>query len=496
MATINFLTIPTLRIPGVFSEVDASQANGLQIPQRTLLIGQKLSGGTATADVAVIASNVADAKVQFGVGSMLVSMYNQYRITDPTTEVWFLPVADNGGGAAATGTITFGSSGSATDVTANGALSLYIAGVSVAVGVITTNTNTVIATAVAAAINAKSDLCVTAAASTNIVTVTSRHKGIAAMDCDIRLNYLGYLNSEAIPPGLSVTIVAMSGGTLDPDITTGLANLTSTTFDFIALPYTGSANLNLFQTFIAGRWGYTEELFGGGFTAVNGTFSTLVSWGNARNDMHLSCLGVDSSPTPAYLIAADYCAACAGSLIVDPALPLGGAGDGVTMNWLAPPIAKQFSFSERNTLLYDGISTYLVEQGGRVRVEYAISTYQSNGSGQPDNSWLDVETGYTLQYLVRLLRDDLASKFSRKKLIANGARISAGSNFTTAQIVLNEAIALYNLQAAQGMCQNPDEFAKNAYAVNPGNGTVQLYLPIQLANQLRRIEMMLQFTKP
>lgn len=497
MAVINFSNIPSnLRNTGVFAEVDASQANTGQQLQTTLLIGQMLSTGSATPNVPIISTSVVDAQVNFGVASMLSNMLTQYTMTDPTGEVWLLPLLDAEEGATGSATITFGSSPSAQDATQNGVLALYIAGVSVPVGVIAGATNAAIATNVAAAINAVITLPVTATVNTNVITLTAVHAGVAASDADIRFNYLGALNNESTPSGLNITVVPMSGGDLDPDITDALSNLSSQPFDFICTPYTGSANLNAGVTFMSdtvGRWSYQSETYGGFFTAVRGDFGELVTFGNSRNDQHTSVLGYDGSPSPAWLVAADYTAACASSLRIDPAVPLGGAGDGVTMRWLAPPVADQFDFTERNSLLFDGISTYQVEQGGRVRIEYAITTYQVNGNDQPDDSYLNVETMYTLMFFIRGLTDDLSTKFARKKLVADGTRISAGSNFTTGQIILNEACAFYNLMAAQGIVQNPQTFAKNAYDVEPGNGTVQLFLPIDLAGQLRRIEMLVQF---
>lgn len=499
MAVINFSQIPpNLRNTGVFAEVDASQANTLQQQQQTLLIGQMLSTGAAIPGIPIISTSIVDAQVNFGIGSMLSNMLVQYNKTDPNGEVWLLPVLDAEEGVKATGSFQFGSSASSADVTQNGVLPLYLAGVSVPVGVNAASTNGTIAANTAAAINALITLPVTASATNNIVTLTANHAGVSAMDCDIRFAYLGALNNESIPSGLNITVVQMNGGELDPDITDALGNLSDQPFDFIGLPYNGSANLNAFETFIgdqSGRWSFSSEEFGGAFIAYRGNFGALVTFGNSRNDQHVSCMGYYDSPSPVWLVAADYTAACANSLRIDPALPLGGAGDGVTLNFLAPPVQSRFDFTERNSLLFDGISTFQVEQGNRVRIEYAVTMYQVNGNDQPDDSYLDVETLYTLMFLIRAYRADLSTKFARKKLVSDDTRVSAGSNFVTAQFIKNECTALYNGFAAQGMVQNPGIFAQQIQAVNAGNGTVQLLLPFNIANQLRRIEMLVQFTK-
>ena len=47
-----------------------------------------------------------------------------------------------------------------------------------------------------------------------------------------------------------------------------------------------------------------------------------------------------------------------------------------------------------------------------------------------------------------------------------------------------------------GVVQNTAQFAKNATAQNLGNGTVGVYAPVQLANQLRDTVLSVSFSKP
>ncbi|MBF9666402.1 phage tail protein, partial [Streptococcus pseudopneumoniae] len=75
--------------------------------------------------------------------------------------------------------------------------------------------------------------------------------------------------------------------------------------------------------------------------------------GDLRNDQHMTILGVYKSPTPAFLIAADYAAACAQSFRADVALPL----QDMPLRMLAPAITDRFSFANRESLLHHGIST-------------------------------------------------------------------------------------------------------------------------------------------
>jgi len=71
---ISFNQIPAnIRVPGVYSEVDNSQAvSGPQLIQyKRLIFGQKLGSGSAPANTLVRATSTAEARDLFGIGSML-----------------------------------------------------------------------------------------------------------------------------------------------------------------------------------------------------------------------------------------------------------------------------------------------------------------------------------------------------------------------------------------------------------------------------------------
>ncbi|RSK89467.1 phage tail protein, partial [Pandoraea apista] len=171
--TVPFKTIPqNLRVPLFHAELDNSQANSGASTQRALVIGQITSAGTGTPGVPQISQGATEAKSVGGAGSMLALMTAAYRQSDPFGEVWYLPLADDASAVAATGSIAVSA-----PATATGVIYLYIAAVKgvppVTVTVTSTQTTAQIATAIAAAINAQSDLPVTAAAATSTVRCLS-----------------------------------------------------------------------------------------------------------------------------------------------------------------------------------------------------------------------------------------------------------------------------------------------------------------------------------
>jgi phage tail sheath gpL-like len=490
--TIPFKQIPSnLRTPLFYAELDNSQANTANGTQRTLIIGQITSSGTATPGVPVISQGVADAAAAGGTRSVLAAMTKAYRAVDTIGEVWYLPLADDGAATAAAGSIVF------TAVpTSAGTLSVYVAGTRYQLPVTASMTTTAMATALYQLIAADLTAPVIATnATAGTVTLTAANKGPLGNDIDIRLNYGGALAGEATPAGLAVTITAMSGGATAPSLSTPLANLGDKGFDFIVCPYRDTTTLDALKAFLndtAGRWSWTSQIYGHVFTLHQGTLSALTTLGDARNDQHASIVGMGSSPTPAYVAAAIIGAACANSLRADPAMPL----QTVTLpGLLAPAQAARFVLTDRNTLLNNGIGTITVADDGTCALENVITTYQLNGFGEPDNSYLEVETMFTLAAVLRRLKTAVTSKFARVKLAANGTRYAPGSGIVTPNVIRAELIAEYRAMQDDGLVQGADEFAANLIvqqnATNPNR--VDVLYPAILIDQLRQLAVLMQF---
>lgn len=479
------------RVPGVYAEIDPSQANTAGANLRALIIGQITAAGAATPNQPLISAGVNDAITQGGPGSMLALMTAKYRSIDTFGEVWYLPLADDPAAVAATGTLTV-----TAGPTAAGTIPLYIAGVLVPVLVTSGMTPTQVAAAIATAIGNNPNLPVTASASSGVVTLTAKNKGLAGNDIDLRFAYLGATAGEVMPASLAITVAAMSGGAQNPTaLATALANLADMPFEFIACPYNDTASLDAIKAFMddnTGRWSWQQMLYGEVFGAFRGTLAQATTFGVTRNDPAVSIIPFSNSPEPYWLWAAGYTATCAVSQRANPALPLTQIPLGV----LAPPVADQFTLTERNTLLYDGLSTFTVADDGTVLLERAVTTYQKNGQGQPDDSYLDVETRGTLAYVCRDLKTYLSTVFARKILVSDQTRIPAGSDMVNPSTIKAAVIArYYYLQDEVGIVQNADTFAKAVQVQNAGNGLVQVLWPGDLANQLRQIAILVQFQK-
>ena len=487
-----FFPATNWRPSGVNIEFNASNANTAVQSLRTLLVGQITSSGTTPPNVPVQAYSQAQVAGLCGANSMLALLYAAYRLQDPFGEVWIGPVQDSSGGTAATGSLTL--TGPAT---AAASLALYGMGVPIPVSINSGDTATVMAANVAAAINAAPIPC-TATSAAGVVSLTALHKGLALDDIDFRLNYIGVQNGEVTPPGITFTVTAMTGGATNPPLTTLLANCGIRPFDFICLPYTDTASLNALESFLgdqAGRWSAETMLFGHVFSAFGGTFSARATFGESRNDQHASILGYPNgatgSPTPAWLEAADWCGAHAILIRVNPAQGVVGQ----QLNLLAPPDAVIDNPGERNILLFDGISTFTVDPTRTCRIDRSITTYQTNPSGQPDNSYLNTNLLFQAMYAARYISSQLTTQFidAGKILVANGTPIGPGSPAVTPNGILGAAIAIYTYLCTIFVVQNPQTFAANATAQIGGKGQVLLYLPIDFSDQVINIAILAQF---
>lgn len=482
---IPFNNIPaTIRVPGVYSEVDNSNAvSGVnRINYRRLLIGGKLTAGTATPNKLVRVTRVSQASGLFGAGSILDGMVRAALAQDAFTELWCMPLADNASSPVkAIGSATF-----AGTPTVAGTMYLYIAGRLIAFGVAAGAAATAIAGLAITAINAVTSLPVTAAVDgTNAakVNITAKNAGVTGNDIDIRFNYYA---DQQLPTGSTVTVVQPTGGAVNPDITTAIAELGDEWFQVMALAYTDSANIVLLETELASRFGPLREIEGHMFTAVRGTLSAVGALGLARNSPHHSMPQSSYELNPPWEKAAETSSIAAQYAAIDPARPL----QNVPYKWCLPAHADdRFTLAERNILLYDGVATTKAATDGTMQAERLITTYRQNSSGGDDISYLDVETLFTLMAIRHDWRNYCLQKYPRHKLANDGTLVGAGQPVMTPKIMKSELVTRARLWEELGWVEDIAAFKKNVISERNLSDPNRLdnLIPANLINQLRII---------
>ncbi|HZV08748.1 MAG TPA: phage tail sheath C-terminal domain-containing protein, partial [Novosphingobium sp.] len=208
---------------------------------------------------------------------------------------------------------------------------------------------------------------------------------------------------------------------------------------------------------------------------------------------HLTAIGFYDGPNPSWAWASAFAGAAAQSLRNDPAVPLQFL---TVPGLLAPLQASRFPLTVRNTtLLYSGCATWTVDASGNVMIENIITTYTTNSQGAADNSYLEVETLYTLMYVLRYMKSWVQTKYARVKLAADGTRLPANSNIVTPSTIRADIIAAYQTLETDGFVQQSSVFAANLVvekdATNPNR--VNVLWPAVLIDQLRQFAMLAQF---
>lgn len=477
---------PDIRTPGQYVEIDSSRARrGLPVRNpRVLLLGQKLAAGSATALTLVPVTSPKGAVASFGAGSMLAQMAASFLALNTSAELVALPQADDGAGVKATKTVTI--TGPAT---AAGTLALLVAGRQVPVGVADADTATTVAAAIAAAVNAHADLPVTATAALGVATLLARHAGVAGNSIDVRVNYY---SDDVTPTGLTVAIAAGVAGTTDALTSAAIAELGDEPFDIIVMPYTSAANLTALETELASRWGPARMLDGVALTAARGTQGALATLGDGRNSQYVSCLGYNAAPQSPWEWAAAFAAVVSQYGYIDPARPFQTLALG---GMLPPAETDRFTRAERELLLRDGISTFIVDAGGVVSLERVITLYQEDSAGNADTAFLDLNTLLTLSYLRWSVRLRFAQKFPRHKLANDGVPVGEGVAVVTPKVAKAELVALARDWEAAGLVENIDDFILNLVVERDASDPNRLnaLIPPDLVNQFIVFAASIQF---
>jgi phage tail sheath gpL-like len=417
---IPFNQIPAnLRLP-LFKIEFQPGANGNQTLQQTVIVGQITTG---TPLVMTYMSSAAVAAQSFGNDSMLAIQVRDYLESDPLGTVYVIGVADGGGSAKATGTIVF--TGTAT---ANGTLALYITGEYIPVGITSGMTAAQAATATVAAITAFVDpngigVPVTAAAATGTVTLTAVNAGLLGNDIDIRLNYAGLIGGQITPAGLTVAITAMASGSGSPTLTGVGAVIGNANADWVIWPWNDTTSLNAIQTIMSnanGRWQYQTQTYGHGWSAkkdADNTGATNLTFGATRDDPHCTVVSFEPGvPTWTPSVAAGYAGAFAVASRADPSRPPNYLSIPAV---LPAPANQSYPPNVQNTLLSTGLALMQYVNGGS-QILRAVTTYQFNPQGVPDQSYLDARTLYLLMAVVRDLQATVLTAYPRAKLAADG----------------------------------------------------------------------------
>ncbi len=461
--SVDFIEIPiNWKVPGVIAEIDASRAKaGLAIqPYHALLFGQKISAGTATPDIPISVPTADTADTLFGAGSHAARAVKAFREENQTIPLSVIPLDDAGGSTTATGTITFGG----TPAAVGGSVYIYVAGKRYAVAV--NASMTVMAADLAAQVSANTDSPSAAAVNPGTleeVIFSAVNGGECGNEIDLRHSYNP---GEVIPSGLTVAIVAMSGGSGNPVLTTAITNMGDEQYNVIALPYTDATSLSAIETELADRFDAIRAIEGVVVAASVGTVGVLQALGQSRNSKHVGILGLESFPGIAFERAVRAAAVFAEVMQNDPARPAQTLG----IRGLPAAPEARFTSTEQNMLLLDGVSTIVTQPGSQVAIGRLVSTHREDHLGGADDRWFDLNMPLLTGYYRYAWTTRMNQRYPRHKLAVRIERTDESSALVTPMSVKAESLAWYGQLEDRGLAQDKDGFADDSvFEINSGD---------------------------
>ena len=441
------------RLPGFQGELDPSQANSGSRNWRLLFVGQRLSSGSVAALEPKRVTTVAEAETYFGRGSVLANMLVTALANNPGNAVYAIAlddVASGAGGNEAAGTITLTGAASHT-----GRLICNIGGVEVAAGVVAGDAAATIATQLVAVVNGASNLAASASASSGTITFTARHAGETGNQIVVKMRFEA--SAQVTGPTMSSNgEIVLAGGTGNPDITDALSVMGSDWYRWLVMPYSDATNLTALETELDNRFSPSKQIGCRAFMGYRGTYGTAAAFGDTRNNPHVCCLGTGLSDTPPWIWAAAVATVCSNSLANDPTRQMRSLK---VVGVKPPKVVDRFIDTQRDLLLFDGISTYTVGNDDSVYIEAMITMYQENAQGLADDSLLYVNTMEWYE-MYRYEQRILFAPYARDKLAEDSPTLPKGQPIMTPSKAKGLLADWYenHIVGTLGWCETPESY--------------------------------------
>lgn len=485
MSSIGFNIVPSSAVASatyIEQVPERRSKKAAKLPQKIIFPAQYNTGKSPVANIPVQILSLGDIQARAGRGSMAAIMYEATQRWGRAIDTYWIPLADEGAGVAATKTITV----AVTTVLA-GVHAIFVAGRKIPVAVTAGMTAAQIATAIAAAVNADLDCAMTASANAAVVTLTARHKGAYGNALSVVLD-LDTDDIKAEPSGVTLTIAAGATGATDPVLTTALGNLGDTFHTIIACPYTGAVSLTALETAWEARIAPDVKR---PFIGLVGSVDTLANYTTAlgsRNSPGTTFVPVEGSPNHPMEIAA----VAAGLLGIKndaaPGVPERGYKlTGIRGNASYPV----WTGAQRNTVVAAGGSWTRMDAGGSVYLGDLVTTYKTNAQSVSDagDCWRFTSTLSNVQAKIYSIDYLINSSPYVNAVIVDDASPSAKPYVIRPKTLKADLIGLVDSWIENGWSKNRAEIVAGIVCeIDDDNPTrLNVYVPDIIAAGLRII---------
>ena len=481
-------------------------------PQKVLFLGQQVTDTNTDRELITNIQPNGQEDTLFGRKSMLAAMIRAYRELDTINRVDAIPFNDAVGAVAATSTVTFVGT-----ATASGTIIFYIQSkvkfvfnVPVAVG----DTDLILAAAFASLVNTNDEILVSATDNLDgTVTLTVANEGTVG-------NFITIEQSGSVG-GIVSSITAFAGGTTDPTITGAIFDQVGDT-RYNTIVYPAQYDKSVIATFLNNRFNPTNAIEDGvGVTSQTDTQVNLETEADSLNSQSMVLLGNKPVSSTNYEgsalfeydpVISSYWAAIRSlrltlgvnipNFLIGPLLasnPVGGPRV-AAIPYFNTPIstlatintANGWTRVEQNSLNDNGVSFAGNNIANNEVIEgQMVTTYLNNTQGQPDTSYKFLNTVDTGSQIREFFFSNNKNEYAQAVLTDGDVVASYQVNvdsFNAFQLSLYKLLSEdpYNLTVAGSDFY---EFFKNNIQTtfDLASGTITTVMIVPIVSQVRAI---------
>jgi len=499
-----------IKFPSVtFSIVPAQQLAGTTA-QRVLIVGQKLSTGSAT-DGAVYRDFGNDGSEDglFDKTSHIAGLVRSFKEINKVSYLDVLPLTDGTSAVKGTAVITLATGPAGSDSTVYvtvGSASDYRKEITITEG----DTVAEIGDLIVAAYATDLKKPFTIANSAGVITATATNGGTLSNDWG--------LNFEGTIEDVTVTLAGWSGGSVDPVLTSALDAIGETRYQTVLWP--SSYDLDVIQTLLDARFNTTNNILDGvAFQQKTDTMSNLKSYVSPLNSQSVVVAGQKKISDSAFIGSAclefpdvacsQICAIRALRLTQDAVLTdylttvaeddqYGGIGiAGLPYaNTSLPnlPIASpanQFSQIDISELTSHGVATYGPNRAfnGTIFGEF-VTTYLTDTAGNPDTSFKFLNTIDQESVVREYFFENLKTRYAQTRVTTGD--LVAGRDMANEASIRAFCNRLYDALAEEVLVEKGTEAKKDynenlSISIDIASGVATINQAPLLIGQMRSI---------
>lgn len=463
------------------SENVPNNVANLVSPREIYVLGQYNSGKAPTNNQRERIFTEESAWDKYGRGSLLARMLKHaLNLSNGEIPVYAIPMADDGSGVAATGSIAV--TGTAT---AAGTVYLYIGGQRVLVSVASGDDADAVGTAIEAAITAAADLPVSGANTTGTVAVTAKFKGEPGNNIPLSLNYN---EGEALPAGISIALTQMSSGANNPDIETALANIPEGFGQDIICPYSDATSMGYLQAHGESRYAPEVARQTISFVPVSESKADYITYLDDYNTQWITTVSdFTKLESPIFEMIAAIGGDFSRRNYSRPGVPI---YSNVLTGIVPKANATNLSVSDKNEIVEAGGSTILITSDGQVQVGDLVTTRTETDLGAPDPDWRFTSTIANIQtkeYSLWVLVN--SDPFIQATVVDNDAKVDVDYAVRPNTVKAFLIDLIDSLWISRALSKNRDEIVASINAeIDPTNGSrINVEFTDQIAAGLRVI---------